>query len=62
MFYKDTHVNDLKRGGYRKNGSCICTVLIITHLLCICFYSSAFANSAEPPGFTIIVLNSSENL
>ena len=62
MFYKDTHANGLKTGGYRKPGSNICTVLIIAYIMCFCFYTSVSANSAEPPGFTIIVLNSSENL
>lgn len=45
-----------------KYGSRICILIIIAYLLCFCFYSSAFANSAEPPGFTIIVLNAPEKL
>lgn len=51
MFNKDT-----------KPGSRICAILIIAYLMCLSFYNSVSANSAEPPGFTIIVLNSSENL
>ena len=51
MFYKDT-----------KPGSSICVMLMIAYLMCLCFYTPVSANSAEPPGFTIIVLNSSENL
>jgi len=50
------------RSGFLIRGSSICLIIFIVHLLCFFYYSTAFANSAEPPGFTIIVLNSSENI
>lgn len=62
MFYKISNRNNIKKEIHIKHGSRIGILLIIAHLLCLCFYSSAFANSAEPPGFTIIVLNSPEKL
>ena len=62
MFYKITYGDNVTRGIYIKHGSRICLLLIIAHLLCLCFYSSAFANATEPPGFTIIVLNSPKEL
>jgi hypothetical protein len=62
MFDTNTHENNIKRSGGIKHGNPILILIILIHLLCVCFYSSAFANSAEPPGFTIIVLNSSEKL
>ncbi|MTK09998.1 MAG: hypothetical protein F8N38_23345 [Hungatella sp.] len=51
-----------ERNGFLIRGSSICLLILIVHLLCFCYYSTAFANSAEPPGFTIIVLNSSEKI
>lgn len=50
------------RGRSFSHRSSICLLILIVHLLCICYYSTAFANSAEPPGFTIIVLNSEEKM
>ena len=47
---------------FAKHAGRICILVILVHLLCLCFHSSTFANSAEPPGFTIIVLNSQEKL
>ena len=50
------------RGRSFSHRSSICLLILIVHLSCICYYSTAFANSAEPPGFTIIVLNSEEKM
>lgn len=52
----------LIRGRSIRHGRSICLLILIVHLLCFCYYSTAFANSAEPPGFTIIVLNSPEKI
>jgi len=62
MYYENTKAIERKTVGYRKPGSIVCIVLIIAHLMSLWFYTSVSANSAEPPGFTIIVLNSRESL
>lgn len=48
--------------GFFIRGSSIYILILIVNLLCFCYYSTAFANAAQPPGFTIIVLNSPDKI
>lgn len=62
MYYINTKANERKTVGYKKPCNIVCIILLTAHLMSLWCYISVSANSAEAPGFTIIVLNSRENL